>query len=223
MPRKDKSINCTRSNLIGTIHTLRGFAEAKIAPIDAAEVRVDALPKIPGAELIASAGKPMVLTARRSDEGGCRPWADAERRAIYLDLLPVVAAIDVEARSVKSLGKVIEAAKAQRRTVIVSFHDFKKTPTVAKLRDIAARARDGGADVVKIAAFLEGPAAAGRLLELMERVSGPLAVMGMGPLGRASRLLFAKAGSVLNYGWLDRAFVPGQWSAREFRGILDRA
>ncbi len=35
----------------------------------------------------------------------------------------------------------------------------------------------------------------------------------MGPLGKVSRLLFAAAGSVLNYGYLDRPQVAGQWEA----------
>jgi 3-dehydroquinate dehydratase-1 len=45
--------------------------------------------------------------------------------------------------------------------------------------------------------------------------------MGMGQLGCASRLLFAKAGSVLNYGWLGAPQVAGQWGAREFRRLLE--
>ena len=37
--------------------------------------------------------------------------------------------------------------------------------------------------------------------------------MGMGPLGKVSRLLFAQLGSVLNYGFLHEAQVSGQWEA----------
>jgi 3-dehydroquinate dehydratase-1 len=37
----------------------------------------------------------------------------------------------------------------------------------------------------------------------------------MGPLGRISRLVLAAAGSRLNYGYLDRPQVPGQWPAAE--------
>ena len=41
--------------------------------------------------------------------------------------------------------------------------------------------------------------------------------MGMGPMGRVSRLVLAAAGSCLNYGYLDRAQVPGQWPAAELK------
>jgi 3-dehydroquinate dehydratase-1 len=55
---------------------------------------------------------------------------------------------------------------------------------------------------------------------LLENSPLPLALMGMGRLGMASRVMLAAAGSVLNYGWLHRPNVTGQWSARELRGIL---
>ena len=35
----------------------------------------------------------------------------------------------------------------------------------------------------------------------------------MGVLGKISRLLLPCAGSLLNYGYLDRPQVPGQWEA----------
>jgi 3-dehydroquinate dehydratase-1 len=44
--------------------------------------------------------------------------------------------------------------------------------------------------------------------------------MGMGPLGRVSRLLLGQLGSTLNYGYLDSATVPGQWSAAELKRLL---
>ena len=55
----------------------------------------------------------------------------------------------------------------------------------------------------------------GRLLALFaNRPPLPLSVMGMGPYGKMSRLLFARVGSVLNYGYLHRPNASGQWEAR---------
>ena len=59
-----------------------------------------------------------------------------------------------------------------------------------------------------------------RLLEF-QQLSHPLpvATMGMGPLGKISRLRLAAAGSALVYGWLYEplTMMPAstQWSARE--------
>ncbi|MEI7773411.1 MAG: type I 3-dehydroquinate dehydratase, partial [Verrucomicrobiota bacterium] len=56
-----------------------------------------------------------------------------------------------------------------------------------------------------------------RLLSFLnwgERQSaGGLSVMGMGAYGQISRLVLGRCGSVLNYGYLDRPQVPGQWPA----------
>ena len=46
--------------------------------------------------------------------------------------------------------------------------------------------------------------------------------MGMGAFGQVSRLVLACAGSVLNYGYLDKPNAPGQWEARELTGLLRR-
>ncbi|HRJ72071.1 MAG TPA: type I 3-dehydroquinate dehydratase [Terrimicrobiaceae bacterium] len=208
---------------MGTIHTQGGFAAARKLRADAVEIRVDALPRPPSSGEIARVALPAILTVRRFDEGGALALDDAVREALYLELLPAAAAVDLELRSLRSLKRVAEAARAQRRLVVVSHHDFQATPTLARLRAIAARARGGGADVVKIATRTESAGDVARLLALLDEADGPLAVMGMGPLGRASRLVFAKAGSALNYGWLDRPQVPGQWGAVEFGELLARA
>ena len=82
------------------------------------------------------------------------------------------------------------------------------------------QANDAGADVLKIATHTKTPGDVAQLLNLLETTPLPLAVMGMGPLGMASRVILAAAGSVLNYGWLHRPNVTGQWSAKELRGVL---
>jgi len=105
--------------------------------------------------------------------------------------------------------------------VILSYHDFEATPSLKKLRETIRKARDAGADIPKIATLLKTPSDAARLLEAFDG-AGPVALMGMGALGRASRLLLAQAGSALNYGWLHKPQVSGQWSAAELRRILDR-
>ena len=225
MSKKKKSGNLfDHANLVGTIHTTGGFAAAKKFAdlLDLVEVRVDCHPRPPALEELAKLPVPVLLTVRRPDEGGAQPLSDDERAALYLELLPAAAAVDIEVRSLRGLRDIVETARRARKPVVASFHDFQDTPTVQKLKTVAARARDAGADVVKIAARADSPSAVARLLEALEKIPGPLAVMGMGTLGRASRLLFAQAGSVLNYGWLDKPQVSGQWGAVEFRQLLNR-
>ncbi len=225
MRQKQSRIQLSRPNIVGTIHTAGGFAAAGKTGVDVVEVRVDSLPKPPTGEQIAAVGRPAIVTVRRFDEGGSRPLSDEQRAELYLELLPEAAALDLEVASLRlgAVRPVIDAAVAAGCPIIASFHDFGATPSLARLKAMAKKARSAGADVVKIATKTENPGDVAVLLKLLEEVDGPVAVMGMGTLGRASRLLLAKAGSVLNYAWLDRAQVPGQWSAREFCPLFVQA
>jgi 3-dehydroquinate dehydratase I len=218
----DKPIPLHRSCVIGVIHTMGGVAEVGNLALDAVELRIDALPYSLSPQQFTELPVPAILTVRRLEEGGVRPMTQEEQRDLYFAFLPVAAAVDVEIQSTKRLQELLEALRREEKALIVSFHDFEGTPSLARLRTVRAKARDSGADVVKIATKTERPTDVARLLVLLEETSFPLAVMGMGSLGRASRLLFAKAGSVLNYGWLDQAQIAGQWSAREFLELLGR-
>jgi len=143
----------------------------------------------------------------------------ARRQALAV-LLPSAAIVDIEVRSIASMGVIVHQARQASVLVLASFHDFQKTPALVRLRDVVRRAQDYGADAIKIAARTSSPGDVARLLELFSISRLPLSVMGMGPLGMASRVLFANCGSVLNYGWLDAPNVPGQWSAKDLRAIL---
>lgn len=220
MAAKQSRIRIDRPNIVGIADTPCALKIACRAPVDLVEVRADALATLPGVAQIKAIGRPVLVTVRCREEGGVRALANAERAAMYEALLPAAAAIDIELRSVRTLAGVVGAARRAGRKIVVSMHDFAATPPTGRLMAAMARARDAGADVVKFATRTDSPGDVARLLAVLERADGPVAVMGMGRLGRASRLLFAGCGSVLNYGFLDKANVPGQWSARQLRELL---
>jgi len=185
--------------------------------VDFLEWRVDCLGlDIPKAEF------PWIVTARHPREGGNNAMSLVARREALTLLLPAAAILDIEVRSLESMQPVVAQAKASRVLVLASFHDFTKTPTSARLREVLRRAEDQGVDAVKIATRTVSPRDVARLLELFSIARLPLALMGMGPLGMASRILLASCGSVLNYGWLDAPNVPGQWSAMDLAENLRR-
>jgi 3-dehydroquinate dehydratase I len=218
----EKSIDPDRPNVVGVIHTGGGFLQPELPDLDAVEIRVDALSEMPQARQIAELPVAAIITVRCVEEGGLRSISDDDRRTRYLALLPAAAAIDLELRSAESMFDLREAVLKDAKTLILSFHDFERTPALADLENACKKMRDLGANILKIATKTESVGEVSRLLTLLERSSTPLAIMGMGALGRASRLLFAKAGSVLNYGWLDQPQVSGQWSAKEFLEFLAR-
>lgn len=83
-------------------------------------------------------------------------------------------------------------------------------------------AEAAGLAAVKVATYLQGPEDLARLVRFAGRERRTrVCVMGMGVLGPVSRLVLAKCGSVLNYGYLGAAGnAPGQWPARRLKAVL---
>ena len=188
--------------------------------MDLVELRVDAFTTdlAPLIRAVPRLKIPCLVTVRHPAEGGVNGLTLARRRALYLQFLPYAAFIDVELRSVEKLADVIGAARTRGVKVVVSDHDFRKTPPLAQLQSRVRRMQRSGADICKIATLTSTASDLHRLLALFTtRQPLPLSVMGMGAFGKVSRLLLARAGSVLNYGYLDRPNASGQWEARLLR------
>jgi 3-dehydroquinate dehydratase-1 len=212
--------------IVGTVHSPGSLGAAlRLAPksLDLVELRVDAFAD--PSRLLREAPRirtPRIVTVRHPAEGGENGLTFALRRELYLAFLPHAALIDVELRSAEKLRDILTAAQAADVPVALSSHDFRRTPPITELQRRVHLAHRAGADLCKIATFVRTPAELARLLALFTwRSPLPLSVMGMGPFGKMSRLLFARLGSVLNYGYLHRANASGQWEARELKARLD--
>ena len=86
----------------------------------------------------------------------------------------------------------------------------------------ACEAKSQGADIFKVATRTDTPTELGRLIDFISksRVDVPLAVMGIGKLGAISRILLARAGSVLIYASVGGASdVEGQLSLEQLRAL----
>ena len=220
---KGKKVNLKISNacaVVGIVDSSEAVSAAKRLPqgrVDYLEWRADFLgEKIPKSPI------PWIITARHPLEGGKNALPQARRRELLFSLLPSASLVDIEVRSLAGLSDVAACAQKNGIGIIASFHDFEKTPETSRLRDVIRRANDAGANVVKIATRTTTPKDVSRLLDLWNGCTLPLAIMGMGPLGMSSRLLFANCGSALNYGWLHSPNVPGQWSAAELRTLISK-
>lgn len=217
MRQKNKKSKPRLVGIVDSPAALSAALKLHEGALDLLEWRADCLP---GDLPIPPSRFPWILTVRHPLEGGNRKLSANQRREIFLRLLPAAGLLDMELRSFASLSGVIKSARLHKIPIIASFHDFQKTPTGGKLRDIVGQAQDEGADLVKVATRTESPSDVSRLLDLLQVSPLPLAVMGMGALGFGSRILFAQCGSALNYGWLHRPNVPGQCSALELKPIL---
>lgn len=164
---------------------------------------------------------PLLITARHPDEGGANDLDARERSEALHRLLKHASAMDLELRSLPELEEIWQAAEAQNVLRVCSWHDFERCPSPAELSERIASMKEAGADVAKIAVRLHSPQELAILAEALEQKPIPLAIMGMGPLAPASRLLAAELGSVLNYGYLgDVPTAPGQWPAAFLKAAL---
>ena len=189
------------------------------------EVRVDHFAADPAAlhRAIGKLHAPLIITVRHPDEGGAPGLGVRKRRALYAEFLPHATLVDLDLRSARPLRDVLEAALERGKKLIISWHRFETTPSLAELTRRRVAARQAGADIFKIATHLRSTADFATLLTFVARFRGlrpAVSAMGMGDLGKTSRLALARGGSVLNYGYLGEAQVSGQWPAALFRERL---
>lgn len=190
---------------------------------DVAELRLDQL-QLPAADLramLAGNTLPLLLTARHPAEGGQGPEDPVARGGMIEPLLDIATLIDLELRSAVQMQGTIQKARAAGVPVVGSFHDFQATPADEVLRGAVNFAQQAGLDAVKIATYLNTQDDLARLMKLTgETHRLRLSAMGMGPWGRVSRLVLAKCGSLLNYGFIGASNAPGQWPVARLKELL---
>ena len=109
------------------------------------------------------------------------------------------------------LFRSIKLARKYRKTVIVSSHNFQKTPGSSILEKTLKASLKKGADIVKIAAKANSLSDVKRLMEFTAKHRKQnIITMSLGDVGSISRLIFPGAGSLLTYGYLTKPFGPGQ-------------
>ncbi len=222
-----------KGRLVGVITTeseLRAAARL-LRPPDLFEIRLDHFAKIDNQleKKMSILPAPLIITARDPREGGANNLSIQQRRELLLRFLRRARYVDLELRSAHALRSVLEAAHKKKIRCIISFHDFKSTPSLRTLLTKARAAKRAGADIFKVATRTDTPAQLQRLLDFFanedachavaprRRVDLALSVMGIGKLGRQSRRELMRRGSVLNYASLGRAKIPGQPTLSEIQ------
>ncbi|GAA3299641.1 type I 3-dehydroquinate dehydratase [Dactylosporangium vinaceum] len=200
-------------------------ARARALGVDLAELRIDWHRSAEPADVLAAiapfraAGLPTLATIRSKAEGGYWSGDDAARLRLFAAVLPAVDAVDVELSSDQVLPGVVAAARAADRPVIVSYHDFDRTPGAAELRAKVEAARAAGADAVKISTMAQGSedlrVLAGLLVEYDRMI-----VIGMGAEGAGSRVFFPLLGSRITYSAIGGRPAPGQLPFEETKRLL---
>ena len=167
---------------------------------------------------------PIIITVRDPREGGANNLPLHQRQELLSRFLSRASYIDVELRSAGAFKSLLASARKQNVRRILSFHNFKSTPSTRSLRTKASLAKAHGADIFKVACRTDSPAQLARLIDFMtdKDVDLPVSAMGIGKLGAISRLLLACCGSALNYVSLHQSQVEGQLPIGLLRSALRR-
>jgi 3-dehydroquinate dehydratase-1 len=206
--------------VVGTLSEIPGKLPAAASDVasDIVECRADLLPPnsdwLSCCQNIEALDVPVILTIRHQSEGGKWTRPESERLELYKQGLSHVSLVDVELKSEIAV-RVSEAARQAGKACIVSFHDFKMTPSLEELRAIASKARKLGS-IVKVSTMANSEQDIETLRTLLvERSERPLCVIAMGPSATHTRVSFSTLGSCITYGYLDQPAAPGQLAAAE--------
>ena len=171
---------------------------------------------------------PIIFTRRASHEGGeLVGLAEDNVVALYEQVCAsgAVDIIDYElSQSAENRTRLRAASRAQDVLMIMSYHNFERTPTSAELVGKLALAEQEGADIAKVAVMPQVPGDALVLLEATLKASHivqiPLITMSMGGLGVMTRLCGWMYGSVMVFAVGKGSSAPGQIPIEELRAAL---
>ena len=192
---------------------------------DFVEVRLDFLKieQIPETlELIKKDLNRIVCTLRPKTEGGVFSGNEKERIAILkliAEYNPFL--LDVEFNTLKKNSELTKYLKSTKTKLLVSWHDFKKTPKSPELRKKISQMSKFSSNV-KIVSTAKSTDDSTRMLELYNKKGKTnLISFAMGDYGRLSRILCLYLGSPYTYVSLGKAIAPGQFSVEEVKKITN--
>lgn len=174
------------------------------------------------------ADKPIVFTFRSAKEGGEKEVSTE----FYVELNKAIAetklveVIDVELfNDEKDVKELVEAAHASGVAVIISNHDFHKTPAKEEIIARLRKASELGGDIPKIAVMPTCTADVITLLDATrimneEYADRPIITMSMAGKGVISRLSGEIFGSALTFGAAKKVSAPGQISVVDLRKTI---
>jgi len=159
----------------------------------------------------------MILTNRLQDEGGFFKGSEKERIDILVKTAEYADIVDIELQTdIKLIKQVIKASKS----TIVSFHDFKKTPTFQELINIVKREHELG-DIAKFSVMPKNHKDTLIVLKVLSEMDNTIGIS-MGEIGKYTRLIAPIFGSPITYASSDKKSAPGQLDIETTKFILKK-
>ena len=165
-----------------------------------------------------------VFTLRPRSEGGMFASTE-ENRLHWLYRLaqeePML--LDVELETLKKNDELADLLEKKRTPLLVSWHDFEKTPPSDSMADVLSEMRTYS-NYVKIVTTAHSIEDSLRVLELYETAIGLSPIFfAMGDAGVISRLLCTLVGNApFTYASLEKALAPGQLTLQQMKKLYDK-
>ena len=153
---------------------------------------------------------PVVITARRRDDGGRWMKSEEERQMLLRSAIAAgVEYVDIEADVASQIPRYGNTKR------IISYHDFESTPD--NLEELHQAMADEDADIVKIATMAHSFRDNVRMLQLAQQAKVPTIAICMGEIGMITRILANRVGSPFTYATFssDKKMAPGQLNWKE--------
>ena len=222
------------SSADGILEAAKGFADL---PVDIAEWRVDWYEDAASPEkVIRLAGclrqvlgeMPLLFTFRTEKEGGEKSLPFEEYIELNLAAIKsgTVDLVDLELFTAGDrIGQMVQEARRARVRVMMSSHEFFKTPTKEEMMGRLQKMYQAGADIPKLAVMPQSKwdvlALLAVTLEMSQALECPIVTMSMSSIGMVSRLVGETFGSALTFGAIGQRSAPGQPGAKELSEVLE--
>lgn len=175
-------------------------------------------------------GLPVIITNRSNTEGGNWEGKEADRVGLLTNLLSIKDgpdAVDIELSAEREeRDSVVKAARTCGKTIIISSHDFLKTPSFQEIKATLEETFLAGADIAKLAVM---PRSMRDVLDLLRvtldacEAGKAVCTIAMGEPGKHTRVIAPFYGSVLTYASVEDTVsaAPGQLPVDKLKKIME--
>ena len=170
---------------------------------------------------------PLLFTFRSHREGGNKTIEDSYYKTLLVEMMKTkeIDIIDVELFS-PNVTEIMKIAKEDDVKIIMSNHDFEKTPAKEEIVWRLRRMQELGAHIPKVAVMPSTPSDVLTLLDATYTMYSlyadrPIITMSMASTGTISRLAGEIFGSAATFGAGVSSSAPGQIPASDLKYILE--